>query len=153
MLVPFLAELVDLVHRAGALAGWQVGSAEAARDAGDAGCDLIVVRGVEGGGRMYGDRSLWPLLAEVLDAAEEPVGRMTMGPIEMDVPRFGVAPPSTTATGNIDAMALYARESAGAVASVDHAAEVVRRMVADAEALLARYLPEDRVYNEPRRKT
>ena len=58
MLVPFLAELVDLVHRAGALAGWQVGSAEAARDAGDAGCDLIVVRGVEGGGRMYGDRSL-----------------------------------------------------------------------------------------------
>jgi nitronate monooxygenase len=154
-----------------------------------------VVRGVEGGGRMYGHRSLWPLLAEVLDAvevpvlaaggiatgrllaaglaagaggvrvgtrfvatvesgahpryksaladasggetvltdafrvmwpdevrtarvlqsaletansADDPVGKMTMGPVEIDVPRFGVAPPSTTATGNIEAMALYA---------------------------------------------
>jgi nitronate monooxygenase len=220
------AELVDLVHRAGALAGWQVGSTESARAAADAGCDLMVVRGVEGGGRTYGDRTLWPLLAEVLDAvevpvlaaggiasgrllaaalaagadgvrvgtrfvatlessahthykdaivdasggetvltdafrvmwpdevrtarvlrralvaadaADDPVGAMTIGPVEMDMPRFGVAPPTTTATGNIDAMPLYAGESAGAISRVEPATEIVRRMVADAEALLARY--------------
>ena len=44
-----------------------------ARAAADAGCDVLVVRGTEGGGRMYGGRSLWPLLAEVLDAVDVPV--------------------------------------------------------------------------------
>jgi nitronate monooxygenase len=62
--------LVDLVHRGGALAGWQVGSVAQARDAVDAGCDVLVVRGTEGGGRMHGERSLWPLLAETLDAVD-----------------------------------------------------------------------------------
>lgn len=65
--------LVARVHDAGALAGWQVGAVDEARAAADAGCDLIVVRGTEGGGRMYGTRSLWPLLAEVLDAVDIPV--------------------------------------------------------------------------------
>src|SRR6266508_2234174 len=65
--------LVARVHDAGALAGWQVGAVDEARAAADAGCDLIVVRGTEGGGRMYGTRSLWPLLAEVLDAVDVPV--------------------------------------------------------------------------------
>jgi NAD(P)H-dependent flavin oxidoreductase YrpB (nitropropane dioxygenase family) len=62
--------LVDLVHQGGALAGWQVGSVDDARAAVDAGCELIIVRGLEGAGRMHGDRSLWPLLAEVLDAVD-----------------------------------------------------------------------------------
>lgn len=219
------AKLVDLVHRGGALAGWQVGSVVSAREAADAGCDLLVVRGVEGGGRMYGSRSLWPLLAEVLDAVEvpvlaaggiaggrllaaaiaagadgvrmgtrfvatkesgahsaykdalaraagdatvltekfaamwpddvrtarvlaqavaraehaaDPVGRMTMGPIEMEVPRFGVAPPTATATGEVDAMAMYAGESVGGVASVEDAADVVQRVVQEASELLRR---------------
>ncbi|HVF74106.1 MAG TPA: nitronate monooxygenase [Acidimicrobiales bacterium] len=65
--------LVGRVHNAGALAGWQVGSVDEAKAAADAGCDLLVVRGTEGGGRMWGDRSLWPLLDEVLDAVDVPV--------------------------------------------------------------------------------
>ncbi len=62
--------LVDLVHQGGAAAGWQVGSVDEARAATDAGCAVLVVRGVEGAGRMYGERSLWPLLGEVLDAVD-----------------------------------------------------------------------------------
>ncbi|MBW3669806.1 MAG: nitronate monooxygenase [Actinobacteria bacterium] len=67
------AEAVARVHGAGALAGWQVGAVDEARAAVDAGCDVVVVRGIEGGGRMWGDRSLWPLLDEVLDAVDVPV--------------------------------------------------------------------------------
>jgi len=66
-------ELVELVHAGGALAGWQVGSFADAVAAVEAGCDLLVVRGVEGGGRMHGDESLWPLLVAVIDAVELPV--------------------------------------------------------------------------------
>ncbi|HEX6311851.1 MAG TPA: nitronate monooxygenase [Acidimicrobiia bacterium] len=65
--------LVERVHGAGALAGWQVGSAGEAVAAADAGCDLLVVRGTEGGGRMHGHQSLWPLLTAVLDAVDVPV--------------------------------------------------------------------------------
>lgn len=67
------ASLVELVHDEGALAGWQVGSLGTALAAVDAGCDLLVVRGVEGGGRMYGTESLWPLLVEVIGAVDVPV--------------------------------------------------------------------------------
>ncbi len=67
------ARLVDAVHRHGALAGWQVGSLDEARAAVAAGCDLVVVRGVEGGGRMWGTESTWPLLAEVVGAVDVPV--------------------------------------------------------------------------------
>lgn len=65
--------LVELVHDGGALAGWQVGSLDEALAAVRAGCDMIAVRGVEGGGRMYGKESLWPLLVEVVDAVDVPV--------------------------------------------------------------------------------
>ena len=65
--------LVDLVHKHGALAGWQVGSLDDARAAEAAGCDLLVVRGVEGGGRMHGSESLWPLLSEVVESVTVPV--------------------------------------------------------------------------------
>lgn len=67
------ASLVELVHGEGALAGWQVGSLGEALAAAGAGCDLVVVRGVEGGGRMYGTESLWPLLVEVVEAVDVPV--------------------------------------------------------------------------------
>ena len=47
-------ELVDIVHAGGALAQWQVGSAEEARAAEAAGCDFIVAQGVEAGGHVRG---------------------------------------------------------------------------------------------------
>ncbi|HEV3464316.1 MAG TPA: nitronate monooxygenase, partial [Actinomycetota bacterium] len=60
-------ELVARVHAGGALASWQAGSAAEAVAAADAGCDLVAVQGVEGGGRIRGRVALLPLLAEVLD--------------------------------------------------------------------------------------
>jgi len=65
--------LVARVHEGGALASWQAGSAAEAVAAAGAGCDLVAVQGVEGGGRIRGRVALLPLLAEVLDAVEVPV--------------------------------------------------------------------------------
>ena len=65
--------LVARVHQGGALASWQAGSVAEARAAADAGCDLVAVQGMEGGGRIRGRVGLLPLLAEVLDAVEVPV--------------------------------------------------------------------------------
>ena len=65
--------LVARVHDGGALASWQAGSVAEARAAVDAGCDLVAVQGMEGGGRIRGRVALLPLLAEVLDAVEVPV--------------------------------------------------------------------------------
>jgi NAD(P)H-dependent flavin oxidoreductase YrpB (nitropropane dioxygenase family) len=66
-------KLVEIVHAGGALAGWQVGSVADACAAAAAGCDLLVARGIEGGGRMYGALPLWPLLFEILDTVDIPV--------------------------------------------------------------------------------
>ena len=67
------ASLVDLVHAGGALAGWQVGSLDEARRAGEAGCDFVVAQGVEAGGHVRGTLGLLPLLSEVLEAVDVPV--------------------------------------------------------------------------------
>jgi len=61
-------KLVDIVHNAGALACWQVGSADEAKQAQDAGCDLVIAQGVEAGGHVRGTVGLLPLLDAVLDA-------------------------------------------------------------------------------------
>jgi nitronate monooxygenase len=65
--------LVARVHDGGALASWQAGSVAEAVAAADAGCDLLAVQGVEGGGRIRGRVALLPLLTEVLDAVQVPV--------------------------------------------------------------------------------
>ncbi|WP_448627659.1 NAD(P)H-dependent flavin oxidoreductase [Geodermatophilus sp. URMC 64] len=66
-------QLVELVHQAGALASWQVGSLHEACDAVDAGCDLLTVQGTEAGGHVRGRQPLLQLLREVLDAVDVPV--------------------------------------------------------------------------------
>ncbi len=66
-------DLVALAHAGGALVEWQVGSVEEARAAAGAGCDLVVVQGVEAGGHVRGRLGLLPLLAEVLGAVRIPV--------------------------------------------------------------------------------
>jgi NAD(P)H-dependent flavin oxidoreductase YrpB (nitropropane dioxygenase family) len=58
----------SLVERAGAIVGWQVGSADEARAAVDAGCRFVVAQGVEAGGHVRGVVGLLPLLDEVLAA-------------------------------------------------------------------------------------
>lgn len=75
------AAVVELAHAAGALVCWQVGDVDEARSAADMGVDLLAVRGIEGGGRMHGRRSLWPLLWEVLDAVGDRVPVLAAGGI------------------------------------------------------------------------
>lgn len=65
--------LVAEVHNDGALAGWQVGSADEARAAVDAGCDIVVVQGIEAGGHVRGTMPLLSLLDRVLDLVDVPV--------------------------------------------------------------------------------
>ena len=67
------AELVARVHRVGALADWQVGSADEAKAAVEAGCDFVVAQGIEAGGHIRGKVGLLALLDEVLEALAVPV--------------------------------------------------------------------------------
>ena len=216
------AGLVGRVHQGGALAAWQVGSADEARAAVDAGCDFVVAQGTEAGGHVRGELGLVVLLAEVLDRVDVPVvaaggigtaramaaalaagaggvrvgtrfvastesgahpryieellragaadtvlttrfsvwwpdaphrvlrscveaadafpgdvvgedhGRVSATPI----PRFAPPPPSEATTGAIEAMALYAGQSVGAVRSVQPAAVIVAELADGAERLL-----------------
>lgn len=216
--------LVEMVHAGGALACWQVGSAEEARAAQDAGCDFIVAQGVEAGGHVRGRIGLLPLLDHVLSAVSVPVvaaggigtartmaaalasgadavrvgtrfvaatesaahplykdalvgagaedtvlteafsvmwagaphrvlrscvdaaqgfqgelvGETEAGGVKLSLPRFGVPTPTRLTTGKIEAMALYAGESVGAVRGILPAAEIVRELVEGAEQLLRR---------------
>ncbi len=66
-------ELVRAARAGGALVSWQVGSADEARAAVDAGCDLVVAQGDEAGGHVRGSVGLLPTLARVLDAVAVPV--------------------------------------------------------------------------------
>ncbi len=65
--------LVEIAHAGGALVSWQVGSAEEARAAADAGCDFIIAQGIEAGGHGRGQIGLLALLDAVLSAVEVPV--------------------------------------------------------------------------------
>jgi nitronate monooxygenase len=66
-------EFVAAAHSNGALAGWQVGSAEEASAAEAAGCDYVVAQGVEAGGHVRGNQSLSELLPAVLATVTLPV--------------------------------------------------------------------------------
>jgi NAD(P)H-dependent flavin oxidoreductase YrpB (nitropropane dioxygenase family) len=64
---------VGVAHGEGSVAGWQVGSADEAAAAVAAGCDYVVVQGIEAGGHIRGRESLWTVLGDVLDAVDVPV--------------------------------------------------------------------------------
>jgi nitronate monooxygenase len=64
---------VDPVHRAGRPIATSVGSARAARQAADAGVDVLIARGAEGGGHGWDDVATLPLLQSVLDRVDLPV--------------------------------------------------------------------------------
>ncbi|GAC1598286.1 MAG: hypothetical protein NVS3B21_23690 [Acidimicrobiales bacterium] len=65
--------LVEIAHRGGALACWQVGSLDEASAAADAGCDVVVVQGTEAGGHVRGQSPLVPMLESVLGHLDLPV--------------------------------------------------------------------------------
>ena len=221
-------DLVAVVHDAGALAAWQVGSRDEALAAIDAGCDLLAVRGVEGGGRMHGNQPLmrtarpgprssrrpcrslppagWPRAGTSPPCSRleppapvwapgssrprspapipctsrrsstrgatrqssspispssgptvpnrigscaapsrrhaavegETVGEMAVAGETVPIPKFAVMPPTAACTGNIEAWAMYAGVSAGAVDTIEPAADVIARIADEATALLGR---------------
>ncbi|WP_439408216.1 NAD(P)H-dependent flavin oxidoreductase [Bradyrhizobium sp. DASA03076] len=220
------AEFVRIVHEQGALASWQVGSADEARKAAAVGCDMIVAQGIEAGGHVRGTVGLMHLLCEVLDAVPEipvlaaggigtgramaaalaagaagvRVGTRFVAAAEADVhpiyvdaliaaraedsiytctfhvgwpeaqhrvlrsaieaaealqedsigsvvdiggshrtvPRFAATVADRTATGHVDAMALYAGQSVSAVTRIMPAREIVRELAEEAEEFLRR---------------
>jgi NAD(P)H-dependent flavin oxidoreductase YrpB (nitropropane dioxygenase family) len=71
----FLAEPdADLVALVSGVCGWQVETAEEARAAEAAGCDVVIVKGLESGGRKRVEGpELRPLLEETLAAVSIPV--------------------------------------------------------------------------------
>ena len=64
---------VDRVHSAGVVTATQVANVEEARRAADAGIDVLVARGAEGGGHGSPEVGTLPLLEGVLDAVALPV--------------------------------------------------------------------------------
>jgi nitronate monooxygenase len=74
----FLADpdpaLVEVVHAGGAICGWQVESGRNARAAAATGCDVVIAKSWESGGRKgLEGPTLLPLLDAVLDAVSVPV--------------------------------------------------------------------------------
>jgi NAD(P)H-dependent flavin oxidoreductase YrpB (nitropropane dioxygenase family) len=68
------AALVELARANGATVGWQLESGEEARAAEAAGCDLVIAKGWESGGRKrFEGPALLPLLEEILAAVNLPV--------------------------------------------------------------------------------
>lgn len=66
-------KLVTAGHAGDAKVGWTIATADEARAARDAGCDLIVAQGVEAGGHVRGTVGLLPLLDEVRAAVDLPL--------------------------------------------------------------------------------
>ncbi len=70
---PAHPHLVDTAHRSNALMSRQVVSVDEARSAQDEGCDMVVVRGIEAGGRSLAGIGLLALLDAVCDAVDIPI--------------------------------------------------------------------------------
>ena len=98
----------------------------------------------------YTDRfnAMWPggsrpphrVLASTITAAEalpgEVVGEIQTPAGPLPLPKFGPSPPSNIISGHIEAMPMYAGQSAGAIDEVLPAAEIVTRLVRGADELL-----------------
>lgn len=67
------------------------------------------------------------------------VGRVTLGGVAIDVPRYSEIPPVAGYEGDLDDAALYAGESCSLVRDVRPAADILRDVVADAETALAAF--------------
>lgn len=68
-----MPEVVARVKAAGKLVLHQVGDVAAARQAGDAGADVIIAQGVGAGGHVHGRRPVFELTADILGAVSLPV--------------------------------------------------------------------------------
>ena len=66
-------EPVEAAHAGGALASWQVGSADEAVAAAEVGCDFVVAQGIQAGGHVRGEQGLETVLRLVRAAVDLPV--------------------------------------------------------------------------------
>jgi nitronate monooxygenase len=91
---------------------------------------------------------MWPdaphrVLRSAVEAAEaledEVIGEAEHAGAKLPVPRLSVISPGRTTTGNVEAMALYAGQSVGAVTEAIPAAQVVAEVADGAEELLRRW--------------
>lgn len=91
---------------------------------------------------------MWPdaphrVLRSCIAAAEayegDVVGELDLGDSVLPIARFSVPTPTVNTRGRIEAMALYAGESVGAVTGVQAAADVVRELAEGAERLLRQW--------------
>jgi NAD(P)H-dependent flavin oxidoreductase YrpB (nitropropane dioxygenase family) len=91
---------------------------------------------------------MWPnaphrVLRSSVEAAEafqgEVVAELKLRHATLPLPRFAVPTPTMGTTGHIEAMALYAGESVGAVRRIQPAAEIVHELSDAAERLLRRW--------------
>lgn len=67
---------------------------------------------------------------------DDQAGEVTGAGEPVPIPRFAVVPPTQATHGHVEAMALYAGQSVGAVTAIPPAADVVREIVSDADHLL-----------------
>jgi NAD(P)H-dependent flavin oxidoreductase YrpB (nitropropane dioxygenase family) len=67
------SSLVERAHRGGALASWQVGDADEARAAVEAGVDFVIAQGTEAGGHVRGSLPRAEALTDVLETVSVPV--------------------------------------------------------------------------------
>ena len=75
---------------------------------------------------------------DAVQSLDDPiVGTMQIGGHQADVPRAAGAAPVATATGHIDAMALFAGEGVGSITELRPAGTIVRELAAGARSLLA----------------
>ena len=83
------------------------------------------------------------VLRRSLEAARafqgDAVAEMVLGGETRSLPPFHIAPPTADAVGHVEAMPHYAGESCGAIAGVEPAADLVRRLLAETETLLRRH--------------
>jgi nitronate monooxygenase len=83
------------------------------------------------------------VLRSAVEAAEafqgEVVGELPMGDTRMPIPRFAAPAPTRATTGAVEAMALYAGQSVGAVKRVQPAGAIVRELAGEAERFLRRW--------------
>ncbi len=69
--------------------------------------------------------------------------RRTHGEVTFPVPRFAPQPPNRTTTGAVQAMAMYAGQSVGAVREVQDAGEIVTELMDGAKRLLRTWTRRD----------
>ena len=83
-------------------------------------------------------RVLRNLLTEGNAAAPDPVARLSLGGQTVEVPPFASATPTVHMKGHTELMANYAGQGVGLIHNILPAAEIVERMVSEAQAIIQR---------------